>query len=1229
MDSVRAQLDETSRSRLKRLLDAAVVNPDSSIAPAIQKAVLLARGLQEKATALQTPEEKKQQAELERMMQRPRDKATLTQLTDQAFRSADPERAVDQLVHILDIQGVPRFFSPVERTLLRGFQSFGSYLPGVAVPLVKDKMREETANVILPAEHDLLAPHLSARKQSGMRMNVNYVGEALLGEAEAERRLALYLHALQLPEIEVISVKISTLYSQISTLAADHTLNILCDRLELLYRAAAKHRFERFDGSVVPKFVYLDMEEYRDAVLTAEAFMRTLSRPGLEHASAGIALQAYLPDSFALQKQINVWARARAAAGGAPVTIRIVKGANMEMERVDASIHGWPQPILSTKKEVDANYKRMLHEAFKAENIKCVHVGIASHNLFDVAYGLIRAAEQEILAYVQFEMLEGMANHQRRALFEVSSNLLLYAPATRKENFINAIGYLIRRLDENTGPDNFLRHAFKVTVDSPEWKRLEAGFVESFSAIETLPETPRRTQSRLDEVAQTEAVDHEYETFKNEPDTDFCLSVNVSWAKSILEDWEARQGDRALDVPLVVDGKEIFKDREVRHSSDPSRPDIVVAHFRHATSDDADHAVACAKRDQEGWRSTSAVERSELLARVADQLRRARAELMGAALADGGKTLTESDAEVSEAIDFAEYYRRSAVAFERLRGVEQHGKGVVVIVSPWNFPIAIPCGGIAAALAAGNNVILKPASDSALVAYTLCACFWRAGISKQVLQFMPAPGRSVGAHLVAHKDVDAVILTGGTETALHMLGAQPDMDLFAETGGKNATIVTALSDREQAIKHIIHSAFSHSGQKCSATSLLILEEEVYDDPRFKETLCDAVESLTVGSAWKLENRVGPMIRPPSGDLERALKELEPGESWAVLPRQLEGNPCLYSPGVKWDVQPGSYTHTTEFFGPVLGVMKAKSLHEAVQFVRRTGYGLTSGLESLDDREQKSWLDQVPAGNLYINRVTTGAIVLRQPFGGMGKSAFGPGIKAGGPNYVSQFMRFDETDARPRDRDVADSDLQTLKTQLAELARARQQLPPAELRRVVAAIESYDEWMEQEFGVQHDDVKLVGQDNIRRYRSVDELRIRLHPDDTLFDLYGRVCAAKTAGCRITVSVPPGFRSPALDALRIQTEPWGAAIEFVDETDDALTQAIRDLQTERVRYAAPERAPMGVLQAAHESALYVARTNVVSNGRIELLWYVREQSISNDYHRYGNLGLRASEKRAEVL
>lgn len=1207
-----------------KLLSDFQTDESSSLEVEVQQAIYLARKLQERANALQTNAERRQQAELDRMIQSPGDKATLMQLTDQAFRSRLPHRAADQLIHILDVQGVPRFFSALDRTLLKGFQSFGGYLPSVAMPFVKEKMQQETANVVLPAEEEHLREYLRERWEEGVRMNVNYLGEALLGEGEAERRLKSYLHSLQRPEIEVISVKVSTIYSQISTVAREHTIDVLCDRMELLYRAAAKNSFTRRDGTEVTKFVYLDMEEYRDKEITAEVFMRTLDREGLEHVRAGIALQAYIPDSFLTQQRITEWARERVEAGGAAVTIRIVKGANMEMERVESSLAGWPQAPYQEKIETDANYKRMLRYGMQSENIAAVKLGIASHNLFSLAYGLVLASRNDAMADVQLEMLEGMASHQRRALFELSQNMLLYAPACRQEDFINAIGYLVRRLDENTGEENFLRHAFRLEVDSDDWNQLQTTFTDSFARMESLASQPRRKTSA--NVSSSFAL--QPSTFRNQPDTDWALPESSQWGAEIVARWSPKFDAQAADVPLVICGEQ-RSSGDVRESIDPSRPENVVARYRQAATSDVEEVVQCAVADREGWRGRGYEERAKILFRVADRIEGQRSDLMGAMLAEGGKTLLQSDPEVSEAVDFCRFYAQTACEFDSLAGIQVAGQGVVVVVSPWNFPLAIPCGGIAAALAAGNTVILKPASDTVLVAYRLCQCFWQAGVPRTALQFMPCSGGTVGQQLVSHPDVNTVILTGGTETALRMLAAKPSMNLLAETGGKNATIVTALADRDLAIKNVIYSAFGHSGQKCSATSLLILEEEVYHDQGFRDAFCDAVESMHVGSAWQLHTKVGPLIRPPSGELEKSLKELEAGESWAVLPRlHVDGNPHLVSPGVKWDVQPNSFTHCTEFFGPLLGVMPARDLYEAIDLVNATGFGLTSGLESLDDREQQLWQEGIRAGNLYINRSTTGAIVLRQPFGGMGKSAVGPGIKAGGPNYVAQLMEVTDTpeysDAAKHTDDLGDTGLDAFCAAIRQL----EALPSEEVEHLVDVAQSYEHWMATEFEPRHDHFRLVGEDNFRRYLPIKEVRVRYDARDSLFELFARVLASRTAGCHTVVSSSPGTESELLAALESLTLDWAARIEFVEETDEQLAEVVAAYQQGRVRFAAPNRVPQQVRKVAAQLGTYLADKPVCPHGRVELLWYFQEQSLTQVYHRYGNLGRRINEERAAV-
>jgi RHH-type proline utilization regulon transcriptional repressor/proline dehydrogenase/delta 1-pyrroline-5-carboxylate dehydrogenase len=338
----------------------------------------------------------------------------------------------------------------------------------------------------------------------------------------------------------------------------------------------------------------------------------------------------------------------------------------------------------------------------------------------------------------------------------------------------------------------------------------------------------------------------------------------------------------------------------------------------------------------------------------------------------------------------------------------------------------------------------------------------------------------------------------------------------------------------------------------------------------------------------------------------------------VEPRQIGANPNLWSPGVKWGVLPGSFMHLTELFGPVLGVMRFTTLAEAITLVNATGYGLTSGLESLDDREQAQWLAGIRAGNLYLNRPTTGAIVLRQPFGGMGRSCFGPGMKAGGPNYVAQFMRF-------TDRAGTRVDALIAHPQLAELAARIANSPDA--ADIIDALASYDAAARCEFLREHDHFRLLGQDNRRRYLPIREVRVRVEARDSFFEIFARAGAARAAGCRVIMSSPPGEPLPAVRALDDLTDSWAGDIEFIEESSAQLGSVIRAGEVERIRFAAPDRVAPELRSAAAESGVYLADAPVLREGRLELLWYLREQSISHDYHRYGNLGARAAETRQQ--
>jgi RHH-type proline utilization regulon transcriptional repressor/proline dehydrogenase/delta 1-pyrroline-5-carboxylate dehydrogenase len=379
-------------------------------------AVRLAEEWQDKANAMLTAREKNHQRQMMRLIRNPLDKVILTKMIDQSFRSGDNARVASQVRHVLKTYGVPKFFSIPEKALMRLFLAAGRHAPNTAIPKMIERIREDSARSVIPGEKEILDAHLKKRRGDGVRMNLNHLGEAVLGEREAAGRLATYIRDMEDPSIEYISVKISTIFSQISSLAFDNTVAVLKERLSRLFAAAKQNHYVRKDGTLAPKFVNLDMEEYRDLTITLAVFTQTLDQEEFKDYEAGIVLQSYLPDSFEKQRELTRWARDRVAGGGAPIKIRIAKGANMEMELVESAIHNWPLAPYDNKLEVDANYKRMVDYGMRPENMAAVRLGIASHNLFEQAYAYLAAKKNGVNEFVSFEMLEGMANHVWRAL---------------------------------------------------------------------------------------------------------------------------------------------------------------------------------------------------------------------------------------------------------------------------------------------------------------------------------------------------------------------------------------------------------------------------------------------------------------------------------------------------------------------------------------------------------------------------------------------------------------------------------------------------------------------------------------------------------------------------------------------------------------------------------------------------------------------------------------------
>lgn len=1161
----------------------------------VEESLKLAQDLQLKISQNISKDEKIFHEKMQKLLNEPKSKVMLIELLDRSFRCKDKNASFELINHTLSKFGVADFFTPFEKVLLFCFANFGRFAPNISVPFFVDYLRNDTKAMVLDADENSLKPHIEDRKNKDkITLNINLIGEEVLGELESKSRIKKYEEAIKSSYISYISIKITTIFSQINIIDFEYSKDEIVKRLDHLYALALEE--EKRQG--IGKFINLDMEEFRDLELTVAAFMESISKFDLK---AGIVLQAYLPDSYEYLKKLFEFSKERVKNGKKPIKIRFVKGANMESEETIASQRGWALPTFTNKVDTDSNYKKMLDFVLTDDNYKYIEVGIASHNIFELAYAFTRIKHKNAFESFSFEMLEGMSL-TCSGIVSKMHNLILYAPVCDKEHFNNAIAYLVRRLDENTSEDNFMRHFFNLEVNSPAWEAQKEIFLRSLDGVERLNNSTKRKQNRLEEPQNPnlKAIGK----FKNESDTDFILSANREWAKNIRQKYENLQN---FDIFPVAQNE--MKDANLSFLEIKNRiNNSQIGKVYLAGEKEIKDALEVAKNSNFSQKSFDEI--YTLLSKTAQIMRERRGELIGIAAVEVGKTFLEIDPEVSEAIDFLEFYPHSIkVLQDENPNTKFSPKGIGVSIAPWNFPVGISAGSIAAPLAAGNVVIYKPSSVSALTGYKLCECFWDAGVPKDALIFLPAKGSDISKFLLNDESVKFSILTGGEETAYSMLKTNPTLMLSAETGGKNATIVSKFADRDGAIKNIIHSAFSNSGQKCSATSLLILEDEVYNDEEFKKSLVDAASSLSVGDPFVFKNKLGTLANSPDDKLKKAISELESGESWALEPKFVDNNEFLMTPGIKYGVKKGNFTHMTELFAPVLSVMRAKNLDEALDIANSTGYGLTAGFESLDEREWEKFHTRIEAGNIYINKPTTGAIVLRQPFGGIKKSAIGFGRKVGFYNYVTQFLDIGQiSDEESLSENRFSRDLENLAQKEPNLR--------LELEKASAMAKSYHYHKNNEFDSKKDYVHIRGEDNIFSYTRVKNIAYRVSSDDSISDILGVVVAANLLEIPLCISY---FDSSNFELILKYFSQLNLKAEISKESDTQFASKIEKF--DRIRYFETPKSDSEIYLAAAKFAKIIANHKPLQNGRFELLYYHNEKALSISYHRYGNLGIRA--------
>ncbi len=849
--------------------------------------------------------------------------------------------------------------------------------------------------------------------------SVDLLGEATVCEREADLYAARYLDAIttlaqaaqdwrSAPTLEAdhlgplpraqVSVKLSALYSQLDPIAPDASYERVAARLRPLLRAAKR----------LPVAVTFDMEQYAWKDLTLGIVRRLLMEDEFrDYPHASVALQAYLKDTERDAQDLIAWARAR----GRPVGIRLVKGAYWDYETIMHRQRGWPVPVFSHKDQTDSCYERLI--TLFLEHADVVRPAFGTHNLRHVALALAEAERRGLPRHVvEVQMLHGMAEPLQAAVVDGGYRLRVYAPVGE---LIPGMGYLVRRLLENTANESILRQQFMgsqsldellappdAALRQAQGERISTVRAEPVGAREPAPVHPRKDRGLH---------------FSNEPHTDFSRPEARQKMQAALAAMHERLGRHPYKIDLAFPARPALT-RTVLTSRNPARPEEVIGTVTAAAPEDVDEAVARAHASGRMWADIPPRDRMAVLSAAAHVLRRKRFDLAALEVYETGKGWREADADVAEAIDFLEYYGRQMRRFANpFRLGQEPGevnhllyrpRGVVAVLSPWNFPLAIPAGMVAGALVTGNTVVFKPSERSPITGYALVEAFHEAGLPDGMLQFFPGDPE-VGRRLVAHPDVPVIAFTGSKAVGLQIIaeavrarpGQREVKKVIAEMGGKNAIIVDDTADPDEAVAGVVASFLGYQGQKCSACSRVIVLDSIHDT--FVGRLVEAARSVRMGFPEEPDTGLGPLVDERA--VQKVLEYLAIGkaEGTPVLLPDLDGRlgPNFVGPAIFTGIRPGHRLAGEEVFGPVLAVMRARDFDEALSLANATDYALTGGLYSRSPRHITRARKEFQVGNLYINRGITGALVGRQPFGGNRLS--GIGAKAGGPDYLLQFM----------------------------------------------------------------------------------------------------------------------------------------------------------------------------------------------------------------------------------
>ncbi len=896
---------------------------------------------------------------------------------------------------------IKAYFRDLENSAAKsliGFAAGKGLIARIAAGTLKKNIIKMANDFIVGEDLDKSLKKLLNLRNKGVGFTMDLLGEASVSEKEAELYLEKYITLIKTlsrlqnkmkndslekgvpinqPKIN-LSIKLTSLYSQIDPMNMDGSIDALKERFFPFLELSMKNEI----------FITIDMESYYYKDLTLKFFKDImLDKKFISYPYFGIVIQTYLKDSLNDVNSIISWSKERKAI----TNIRLAKGAYWDYENVISRQKNWPIPVFNNKAETDAAYERI--SDLLLQNINTVRPAFAGHNIRTISKSIALAKFLNIdKRAFEFQVLYGMGEPTAEILASMGYMTRVYAPVGK---LLPGVAYLMRRLLENTSNQSWV---------------LQSSINQA--SDETLLASPFKSLSDDKKATVTKNF------FTNEPPLDFSKYDVRNKLSALLQEIKLKL---PFDVYPVINGKTVQK-KEMGMSVNPANTKQIIGNFYKADIDDCEKAIKAGWDSFTKWSETSVRERADVLFKAASIMREKRYELAAIQVYEAAKPWKEADGDITESIDYLEYYGRQAIKqfvprkMMNIPGEDNsyfyRPRGLGLVISPWNFPFAISVGMSSAALVSGNCIIYKPSSDTPVIGKYIVDIFKDAGMPDGVLSFLPGDGSVIGSYLVNHQSIHFIVFTGSKSVGLKIVekagitmpGQLEVKRVVVEMGGKNAIIVDNDADLDEAVKGVVYSAFGYSGQKCSACSRVIVLKDIFDE--FVMRLKESVNSLKVGDPVDPAVKVGPVINAEARKKIRDYIKKGKKESAAYfqgeVQRETDEKGCFIAPTIFIDTAPDSIIATEEIFGPVLSVIKAQSFDEAISIANGVVYGLTGGVYSRNPDHLIIARKQFMVGNLYLNRPNTGAIVGRQPFGGFKMS--GVGSKAGGPDYLLQFVK---------------------------------------------------------------------------------------------------------------------------------------------------------------------------------------------------------------------------------